>query len=200
VQRSEAATLAAVVVLTAAACSGGPVVNTGERPPQPEAAPTTPRLDEPNIFNLVNAYDYFAQSDGRAGYYFTTPSGRWRCAILPHSMAGCQPSSNPKSSMGIPGEPDTVANALGEATTPNAMVVDDVGDPHFASLEQAEFTLVPGPAKVLQFNKVLAAAGFRCNVQEAGVSCVSESTTRGFTFSAEGYTLQYTDVPANPPS
>jgi hypothetical protein len=57
---------------------------------------------------------------------------------------------------------------------------------------------VPGPAKALPFNKILAAAGFRCNVQQASVACLSESTGNGFTFSADGYTLSYTDVPAPP--
>jgi hypothetical protein len=52
---------------------------------------------------------------------------------------------------------------------------------------------------VLRFNRILAAAGFRCNVQESGVSCLSETSGKGFTFSAEGYTPQYTDVPANAP-
>jgi hypothetical protein len=42
----------------------------------------------------------------------------------------------------------------------------------------------------------LAVAAFRCNVQEAsGISCLSEKTGKGFTFSADGYTLQYTDLP-----
>ena len=58
---------------------------------------------------------------------------------------------------------------------------------------------MPGPAKVLQFNRILAAAGFRCNVQESGVSCLSELSGKGFTFSADGYTPQYTDVPADAP-
>ena len=57
----------------------------------------------------------------------------------------------------------------------------------------------PGPANSLQFNRILAAAGFRCNVQESGVSCLSESSGKGFTFSAEGFTPQYTDVPAGAP-
>ncbi len=50
-----------------------------------------------------------------------------------------------------------------------------------------EFGLDPGPATVLPFNRILAVAGFRCNVQEAtGISCMSELTGKGFTFSAEG--------------
>ena len=58
---------------------------------------------------------------------------------------------------------------------------------------------MPGPAKALPFNRILAAAGFRCNVADSGVSCQSDTSGKGFTFSAQGYTPQYTDVPADAP-
>jgi hypothetical protein len=78
----------------------------------------------------------------------------------------------------------------------NAIVVEREGDARFVALEQPEFGLNPGPANTLQFNRTLAVAGFRCNVQEeAGVSCASELTGQGFTFSAEGFVPRYTDVP-----
>jgi hypothetical protein len=200
VPRSTPAVLAAVAAMTAAACTSGTVVTTGDT--NDRAAPDTSTKPSvpPNNFNLANAYDFFAQSDGQAGYYFTTPSGRWRCAIVPHSKAGCQSASNPRSNIGIPGEPETVPDEADGTDTPNAIEVESAGDAHFGWLGTDEFTLVPGPANTLQFNKILAAAGFRCNVQEAGVSCLSESTGSGFTFSADGFTLQYTDVPASPPS
>jgi hypothetical protein len=52
----------------------------------------------------------------------------------------------------------------------------------------------------LPFNRILAVAGFRCNVQEsAGVACMSEISGKGFTFSQDGFVPQYTDVPANAP-
>jgi hypothetical protein len=91
--------------------------------------------------------------------------------------------------MGVQGEPDST----------NAIAVDREGDPQFVALEQPDFWLVPGPANALQLNRILAAAGYRCNVQESGVSCQSETSGKGFTFSAEGYTPQYTDVPASAP-
>jgi hypothetical protein len=144
--------------------------------------------------DLVNAYYYFAHSADQPGYYFTTSSGRWRCAILPHSKAGCQGSAN--AAIGISGAPRSVPDAQGDSNAPNAILVDRTGDAQFARLGQPQFALVPGPANVLPFNKVLAAAGFRCNVQESsGVSCLNESTGKGFTFSTDGYTLQYTDLP-----
>jgi hypothetical protein len=190
---------AAAVALAVAGCSSGPVVNTDNTAaavqPGATAPPSTP---PPSNAHLVDAFDYVAHIDDATRYYFTTPSGRWRCAIVPRVKAGCQAAGS--AGLGIDGAPDTVPDAQGEPAAPNAIVIDRGGDPHFASLQEPEFTPDPGPANTLQFNRILAAAGFRCNVQESsGVSCLSELTGRGFTFSTEGYTLQYTDVPADAP-
>jgi hypothetical protein len=167
-------------------------VNTDDAPPRTETSSTAPRPTLNNA-HLVNAFNFVAHVGDTTGYYFTTPSGRWRCAITPRTTAGCQASSG---RLGITGAPDTVTDATGEAAAPNAIVVDREGDAHFAAVEQPGFAPAPGPANSLQFNQVLAVGGFRCNVQEAtGVSCLNETTGKGFTFSAEGYTLQYIDVP-----
>ncbi|MBV9638723.1 MAG: hypothetical protein JO330_04050 [Mycobacteriaceae bacterium] len=194
--RSTAAGLGAIAAL-GAACAPAPIVNTADTsartPASASASPPTP----PNNLHLANAYDYFADSGDRQGYYFTTPSGRWRCAILPHAMAGCQSAGS--SAMTIPGAPDTVTGSDGTNTVPTAIVVDNAGDAHFAWLPPGTLSPVAGPASVLGFNRVLDAAGFRCNVQEAGVSCLREATVKGFTFSPDGYRLQYTDVPDNAP-
>ena len=102
--------------------------------------------------------------------------------------------------MGITGAPDSVPGTDGDTTTPNALVIPRDGDAQFVALEEPEFALDPGPAKVLPFNRILAAAGFRCNVQEAaGVSCLSEFSDKGFTFSADGFVPRYTDVPVGAP-
>ena len=69
-------------------------------------------------------------------------------------------------------------------------------DPQFASVTADLFKPPAGTAKTLPFDKILAAAGFRCNVQQqAGISCVSDETDKGFTFSTSGAGWQYTDVP-----
>ena len=188
------AATAVAAALIATACAPQVVVNTKDTPTQTAAATPPPASTRPSNADLTNAHDFYATSSGQAGYYFTTPSGKWRCAILPRSQAGCQGASG--SSLGVSGAPATVESADGQTHAPNAIVVDDEGDPHFAWVEQPGFTVTPGPAKPLPLNKILAAAGFRCNVQEAGVSCASETTGNGFTFSAEGYTPRYTDLPA----
>ena len=181
--------LSTVAILAIAGCSNVTVVNTGESPTHTAPAPTATPSAPPSNAHLVNAFDYVGHVGDVTGYYFTTPSGKWRCAILALSKAGCQAARSWQSGMGVPGEPDSA----------NAIAVDGEGDPQFVTLAQPEFWLDPSPPKVLQFNRILAAAGFRCNVQDSGVSCQSETSGKGFTFSAAGYTPQYTDVPANAP-
>jgi hypothetical protein len=175
--------------LIAAGCSEPHVITTGG--PQNDTATAAPTTSSALLSNalLVNAFDYAAHVGETTGYYFTTPSGKWRCAILTHTKAGCQAASSWESGLGVEGEPDST----------NAIVVGRDTDPQFVTLEQPEFWLASGTANTLQFNRILAAAGFRCNVQEAGVSCQSDATGKGFTFSTEGFAPQYTDVPAGAP-
>ena len=191
-------TIAAVLgatLISVVACSSGRVVNTGEAPPVPPTdatAPTSPVRTSND--GLANAFDYSAQPDGRTAYYFTSPSKRWVCAIIPREEAGCQAATG--STIPITGRPDTVLDAQGASTAPNAIQIDRLADAVFASVEAPGFALVPGPAVELPFGKVLTVAGFQCNVQEAtGISCLSELSGKGFTFSADGYSLQYTDLP-----
>jgi hypothetical protein len=89
-----------------------------------------------------------------------------------------------------------VPNAAGGQTTPNAIVIEPEGDAHFAAIAGPP----PTAATVLPFNRTLVVARFRCNVQEAtGVSCLSEESGAGFTFSADGFIPQYSEVPLDAP-
>ncbi len=190
-----------VLPLVAAAIAGtgctDTVINTDEARPttQPSTTTTPPLANPPNNDNLANAFDYAApQSDGDTAYYFTTPSKRWVCAIVPHDSAGCQSSA--AGAIAVKGAPSTVPGHDGTDQTPNAIQVGRLEAPRFAALDAPGYSQVPGPAAVLPFGKVLIASGFRCNVQEAtGISCASEVTGQGFTFSADGYAPQYTDLP-----
>lgn len=196
-------TAVCATTLTVAGCSGVHIVNTDDNaPPSLVASPTETSTPRPSNAHLANAFDYAGhpQDQDLAVYYFTTPSGRWACAIVPREKAGCQSTAGGQSAMGITGEPESVPDAAGQPVSPNAIIVDRRNGAQFVALEQPEFTPEPGPANVLQFNRILAAAGFRCNVQEsAGVSCLSELTGEGFTFSDEGMLPVYTDVPADAP-
>ena len=154
-----------------------------------------PLPSHPTNDALVNAFDYGSpQPDGETAYYFTSPSKKWVCAIIPRETAGCQSAAG--SAIPIEGAPDAVAAPDGTESAPNAIQVGREGDPRFAVLDSPGYSLTPGSAVVLPFDKVLIVAGFRCNVQEAtGISCASEFTGQGFTFSADGFDMKYTDLP-----
>lgn len=182
----------AVTAVLAAGCAKSVVVNTDSTPPRTETPTTTTTTVGRTDPVLVNAADYYITTDGLKGYYFTTPSGKWNCAILPHAKAGCSAASG---ALGIAGAPDTVTNPDGEAVAANAIAITDQGEPGFTWVAPPGFSVKTGNAQVLDFNKTLAAAGFRCNVQDASVSCLAEATKKGFTFSPTGFAPHYTAVP-----
>ena len=203
VGRTRHSALVSVLALTAVAvigagCDSGTVVNTDDARPtaQTSTSAPPPLASRPTNDTLANAFDYAAsQADGQTAYYFISPSKRWVCAIIPRETAGCQASTG--STIPIKGAPATVPAQDGANSTPNAIQVGRDADPQFVDLDAPGYSPVPGPGVILPFNKVLIVSGFRCNVQEAtGISCASEVTGKGFTFSADGFTLQYTDLPA----
>jgi hypothetical protein len=189
--------IAAAMALTLAGCTTETVVNTGKwETVTPTETSTAPPLPPTNPALLANAFDFVEHPNGQAAYYFSTPSGRWQCAILPRDRAGCQATGG---ALNIAGAPDTVTDAAGDEAPPNALVIEPEGDAHFAAEDGEEFA-APDPAKVLPFNRTLVVARFRCNIQEAsGVSCLSEQSGKGFTFSADGFVPQYTEVPLDAP-
>ncbi|OBB05298.1 hypothetical protein A5662_10830 [Mycobacteriaceae bacterium 1482268.1] len=193
--RTIALTSAALLAITG--CTAERIVNTGEW--ETDTATSTslePPLPPTNPAHLPNAFDFVQDVNGTAAYYFSTPSGRWQCAILPRDKVGCTATSG---GLGIAGAPETVPNSAGQQVPTNALVIEPQGDPHFAALDPAPVA-PPAPANVLPFNRTLIVARFRCNIQEAaGVSCLSEESGKGFTFSADGYLPQYTEVPLDAP-
>jgi hypothetical protein len=193
VRGSRINTIVAVALLSAAGCSS-PISISNDTNQQLPPAPAPTSSTRPSNDKLVNAFDYYARTDDdHAGYYFVSPSGSWRCVIVPRTWAGCQSSGG---GLGVTGAPQTVTDDSGQSVTPNSILVRTEGNPQFASVKGDLFKPPTGTAKALPFTKILAAAGFRCNVQqEAGISCVSEETNQGFTFSASGAAWQYTDVP-----
>ena len=187
----------ATAAMVSTGCSSGTIVNTDDAATTTQSsAPAGPSPSKPpSNEHLANAFDYAAHgADGETGYYFTSPSKRWVCAIFPRKTAGCQSSTG--SAIAVKGAPTSVPGPQAVDASPNAIMIDGAADARFASLDPPGYALVPGLATVLPFGEVLAVAAFRCNVQEAsGISCLSEKTGKGFTFSADGYTFQYTDLP-----
>ncbi|MBJ7336585.1 MAG: hypothetical protein JHC64_02735 [Mycolicibacterium sp.] len=189
--------VALVIVAASVGCDSGTVVNTDEARPttQTSTSAPPPLPSRPTNDALVNAFAYASpQANGETAYYFTSPSKRWVCAIIPRQAAGCQSSTG--STIPVKGAPDTIAERDGTDSAPNAIQVGRDVPPEFAVVDSPGYALVPGPAAVLPFDKVLIVSGFRCNVQETtGISCASEFTGQGFTFSADGFAMQYTDLP-----
>ncbi|MDZ7886621.1 MAG: hypothetical protein U5N53_28655, partial [Mycobacterium sp.] len=183
----------AFVVAALAGCGSPTIVNTGEPWTPVDAPAAPPRLPEHRSNRvLADASEYYVVTETPKVYRFATPSGRWQCEIVPHASAGCRPATS--ATLGITGAPTAVPGADGEPAAPNTIVIDRGSDVRF--VETATDTDTDTSIVTLPFGKVLQVAGFRCNVQEAtGVSCGSESSGKGFTFSAEGYAAVYTDVP-----
>ena len=183
--------------LVACGCTGPTVINTDD--PTPRAEPgvvSAPPTTGPGNDKLANAFDYAVRVEGVTGYYFTSPSGRWQCAIKPRLEAGCQSATAPASAISISGAPEEVPGPNGEPQSPNAIRVDRSRDAEFAVVAPTAFGPDPQPARELPFDRILAVAGFRCNIQEAtGISCLSESSGKGFTFSADDYRMDYSDLP-----
>ncbi|WP_299569549.1 hypothetical protein [uncultured Williamsia sp.] len=150
----------------------------------------------PSITPSVSADTYLAESEGSRGWYFITPSGKWRCAILPTlAAAGCQPSTNTGPSIGVPGEPAAVPNPVGTTSRPNAIWIQKGRDAQFTYRGQADFWRFPlEQTPVLPYGRQLGADGFACNTSTAGVSCGDKTTGKGFTFSDSGYVWRYTPV------
>lgn len=184
-------------------CGSPTIVNTGEPWTPVETPAPPPRLPEhTSNRTLADASEYYVATETPKVYRFVTPSGRWQCEIIPHASAGCRPATS--STLAITGAPTSVPGADGEPTAPNTIIIDRGSDVGFVETapdadtesETGDDTGTETPTATLPFGKVLQVAGFRCNVQETtGVSCGSESSGKGFTFSADGFTAVYTDVP-----
>ncbi|WP_208601168.1 hypothetical protein [Rhodococcoides fascians] len=172
-----------------------------------DAAPTTAvpttALRAP-ASNLVDPAAFEYGSGGTNGYYFTTPSGLWRCAVLADSaqsgsdsqMAGCQPKTS--IDMPVAGAPQVQRFGAYEMGAPNAILVNATEDARFASLSQALFWRMDDATPVLAYGQTLSVSGFTCNVQESGVSCRSDSSGKGFQFSTGGYRFEYVEASGGP--
>lgn len=193
---------AALVVLGTAGCGGPTIVNTDTPWTPAQATSPAPELPPHNgNRQLADAAEFYVPEPGQKAYRFASPSGRWYCAIIPHTSASCRPAAS--ATLSITGAPTAVPGPDGETTAPDTVLIDRDGDVQFvATAPETDTETDTGsdpdadPPVTLPFGQVLAVAGFRCNVQEAsGISCGSETSAKGFTFSADGYTPVYTDVP-----
>lgn len=116
--------------------------------------------------------EYFV--DG--GYFFISPSGKWRCGILPgKAEAGC-----------MNGTDDIDLPISGVPQGSNSILVDATG-PHLANVSPAPFRPSSSTPKVLEYGQTLAVQGFTFTTAESGITCRRDSDGRGFTVSTDGY-------------
>ena len=204
-----AAVSVGVGVLALSACAtGGDSAAAEDVPVAREAHTSLPPSNEPEevkaVPSLVDASTFRSESSGLTGYFFTTPSGTWRCAILIDSaqqgsgseMAGCQPKTS--TDLDVAGAPMVPDHGTGTPVAPNAILVNRTDEARFARLSQALFWRMDGVTPVLEYGRTLSADGFSCNVQKTGVSCRSDSSNHGFTFSTDGYRYEYVEALAAP--
>ncbi len=189
-------------VMAVVMCGLAPVAGCGSAPHP--GAPTAPSTAPPSSFAAtpkaeapppatppVDAELFKATSDGAIGYFFISPSGKWRCAIRPWNEAGCSAATG--SDLPVAGAPMVASHYDQHPVAPNVIVVDDKSA-HFASHGDPHFWRYDQPARTLEYGQELSALGFSCNAQTSGISCRNDATGTGFTFSTEGYRFEYTPV------
>lgn len=174
-------------------------------PPQAPKPPPAPK-PEPQSAPAVDAstfwYSGYSTTTGHnSGYFFESPSGKWRCAILERfyggAGAGCESTSG--RVMPVNGAPLVPAADIPEnLVPPSSIILTPNGHPEFVMLGQPYLVRPAAPTPVLSYGQNLTALGFTCNTQESGISCRHDQTGQGFTFSTKGYKFEYTPVAAGP--
>lgn len=204
--RSIGALLVVWAALTTASCANQVTPTGPDKDALSASATSTPAEAAPDrdattlVPALVDPAGFQYTSGGQAGYFFTTPSGLWRCAILTASaqsgadtqMAGCQPKTS--TDIDVEDAPLVADHGSDNLVRPNAILVNRTDDPRFARLSQALFWRTDGTTPVLPYGQTLSTDGFSCNVQETGVSCRSDTSTRGFSFSTHGFDYRYVEA------
>jgi hypothetical protein len=155
-------------------------------------APTSPEeadMAEPSASKpaagAVNPADYGVGGN----YYFTSPSGKWQCAILaaqPDSETGCHghfPDFVPR----VPGSgaPDVMV-------APNAVVMTTRNQKAMLiSMGDARFYPESRNSRALPYGRALTVGPITCTIDETtGVSCDDTKTDHGFTVSETAVTLR----------
>ncbi|MFT3900810.1 MAG: hypothetical protein QM728_11295 [Gordonia sp. (in: high G+C Gram-positive bacteria)] len=184
------------VVAIAAAVALSLVGCTRTQPAAPQTVTTTiteqPHRDTPAATptpgtTAGRAVDPSAYAE-RGGFYFLSPSGQWKCGILPGdgtANAGCH-GPFPADVPTVPGSgaPDTMVR-------PNSVVVGSgPGMARFLSIGDPRY--YPGPhTRVLPYGLVLRVGELQCSIDEAkGVTCDNTASHHGFTVSTTAVDLR----------
>lgn len=122
---------------------------------------------------LVDGRDYEREETFGTGYFFSSPSGNFTCALL-ELYALCEGQTSPV--------PDRPGSCPATAEWGNGMQVADVATPRFGQVEYlcATRSLTVPDAPTLPYGEALQGYGFTCVFDEAGTRCVDDQTSRGF--------------------
>ncbi|WP_207890909.1 hypothetical protein [Rhodococcus sp. Eu-32] len=131
--------------------------------------------------------------EGQPGFYFfTSPSGKFECAIVvtETSVAGCH-GDFPPTAPRVEG-----SGAPGSTVAPNTVELTAGSPARFLSSGDPRFHRFDGPARALAYGETLAVPGsgesngLSCRVDEkAGVSC-RDQVGHGFTVSDSAFRLE----------
>lgn len=150
---------------------------------QTQVASTTPTRTPATSTSVAVAADPAAY-EVRGGHYFTSPSGKWSCAILTISdpVAGCHGP--------IPKKAPDAPRGDGSPAHPNTVLVAKGSPARFQHRGDPAYTPTDGKAKVLPYRETLTVAGMSCSVSKAsGVTC-RDNQGHSFTISASTFQLQ----------
>lgn len=173
---------------------------------RPESSPPAAPPQERPIPSADAATFWFSGTSTttgpNAGYFFLSPSGKWRCAIVERLYdgpgAGCESTTG--RNMPVRGAPLVPANDIPDNLVPPSSIVMISGEePRFIRLGQPYLDRPQEPTPTLDYGQNLTGLGYTCNTQETGISCRNDGSGRGFTFSSKGFAFEYTPVAAAGP-
>ncbi|ORI17137.1 hypothetical protein BJD99_02235 [Rhodococcus sp. 1163] len=160
--------------------SAAPTTNTSTTPDKPTTSSPPPTADP-------------SQYKSTAGFfYFTSPSGKFECAIVvtETSVAGCH-GEFPRSAPRVAG-----SGAPESSVAPNTVEITAGSPARFLSSGDPRFHRFDGTAKELPYGLTLAVPGsgrsngLECRVEESsGVTCLDQ-VGHGFTVSDKAFELK----------
>ncbi|WP_169812225.1 PASTA domain-containing protein [Nocardia xishanensis] len=187
-----AAAFAATLTVLLTGCSTGssdtataPTATTTQVPAAPAAAATPGKSAKP-----ADTAEYRQDDDGfgRAGYFFTSPSGAFSCAIFDASVSayGTPVGAACQGRAATPAGAQGCAKSEGLQAPVPGLGVGPSGTTFFCNVGSPLFTTT---STVLPYDSSLTANGYTCHSAQSGVSCQENLNGKGFRVSRESSAL-----------
>lgn len=168
------------------------VVGTTPATPPSSTTPEKSTHDKPTTSSPPPTADPSQYKSTAGFFYFTSPSGKFECAIVvtETSVAGCH-GEFPRSAPQVAG-----SGAPESSVTPNTVEITAGSPARFLSSGDPRFHRFDGTAKELPYGRTLAVPGsgrsngLECRVEESsGVTCMDQ-VGHGFTVSDKAFELK----------